>query len=63
MLIAAVAVPATAGAPAQVLAKGAVVEMSAATVTALACASSLRAVASATMHDTLGEAFAVSNSD
>lgn len=46
--------------PGRVHAKGQVLELSAAEVTTIG-AGNLRAVASTTMHDTLGEAYAVSN--
>jgi hypothetical protein len=47
--------------PARVLPKGAVVELSAAEVTAVG-AGNLRAVSTATQHDLLGESWGVSNS-
>lgn len=48
--------------PARTVAKGQVVELSAAEVTAIG-AGNLRAVASSTMHDQLGESASVSNGD
>lgn len=49
-------------APARTVAKGQVLELSAAEVTALG-AGNLRAVATSTMHDQLGESAACSNGD
>ena len=48
--------------PARPLAKGQVLELSAAEVTAIG-AGNLRAVSTTTMHDVLGEAAGVSNGD
>ena len=63
MVVAPATVPAAGYAqPAQTVTKGQVVDLSPAQVTALG-SSNLRAVATTTMHDQLGEAAGVSNGD
>ena len=59
----AVTLPATANSPAVVIPKGSVLEVTAAQAAAITSAGgTTRAVATATQHDLLGEAFGVSNS-